>query len=357
MFFNTSPALCLVLRWWAGSFSEEYMTYYTKTHLTVEEQIKLLRERGMTIDDVAQAKWYLRTVGYYRLAGYWHGLRIEVEGELERRSEFNRAASFDEVVATYEFDRELRLLIFDAIERIEVMLRFQIAHVVGKSEAFAHRDPENYSLWFKSKSGDDASQFEKLLARVNRDESLSRETFAKHHIEKYGKPLPIWKAAEVLDFRTISEMYRGLNQKFGDQIARGLNVITKDGNGDSGVFGNWLRNLGYVRNICAHHSRLWNRNIGERIQPKSFKKFVDVVDVFGPYLPDQPGLKAENMARVYPTIVMISLLLEEPDSKSSWLPRVLSLIRESFPGKHSVAEMGFPLNFEKLPFWSPYLSS
>ena len=97
---------------------------FDKRPLTVDEQIALLKERGMVIPDEAKAKMYLCNISYYRLSAYWYTL-------LENPKQdhlFIRGTTFETVLDTYVFDRKLRLLIFDEIERMEIALRTTIIH-------------------------------------------------------------------------------------------------------------------------------------------------------------------------------------------------------------------------------------
>ena len=103
---------------------------YTKSPLTFEQQLQQLKERGLIIDNDDLALFHLKTISYYRLSAYWHPFRkINQDGIIS--DNFEEGTRFKEVMELYEFDRQLRLLLMDAIERIEVYTRTLFAYQIG----------------------------------------------------------------------------------------------------------------------------------------------------------------------------------------------------------------------------------
>lgn len=317
------------------------MLEYNKGHLSVDEQVDLLASRGMQIPDREVAHTYLRTVGYFRLAGYWHDLRIPIVGTKGRLSGFVETANLDDVVELYEFDRQLRLIVFDAIERIEVLLKFHLAHVVGLGDPFAHRDKANYAPWFCQPKGEEPSRLEKLMKRIQYVETRSREVFVEHHVEKYGEPLPIWKSMEVLGFREISELYSGLNQRLAERIAFNLGIVSRSGSGNSGVLGKWLAQLDYVRNLCAHHSRLWNRNMDVKIPPTSLKLITHAVDSVDIQMLFRTGEIRHATSRIFASLAVMGYFLDQIEIDHEWRNRLTEHIYRVLPVTRSLSEMGF----------------
>jgi abortive infection bacteriophage resistance protein len=108
---------------------------YPKGALTFQQQLDLMVSRGLEVADQARALEVLQCVSYYRLAGYWYGFR------LPGAEDFEPGAAFDEALRLYEFDRRLRLLVRDAVERLEVALRTAITYEFGHQYgAFGHLD-------------------------------------------------------------------------------------------------------------------------------------------------------------------------------------------------------------------------
>ncbi|XEI32720.1 Abi family protein [Aeromonas veronii] len=251
---------------------------YTKPWLSHQDQLAQLQRRGMTITDQTIALDYLERIGYYRLSGYWYPFR-ERSGEVILLSEqgrkpqkikttrvalehFKAGSRFIDAVELYVFDKRLRMLAMDALERIEIAIRVDISHTLGQLDPFAYLKPEclfaGFSQQLDESSG--VSKHHDWLGKHGRLIGRSKEEFVKHNKVKYGLPLPIWVACEVWDFGTMSTLYAGMRETEQDQIAAAYGVA------NGRVFATWLRSLNYLRNVCAHHSRLWNRNITE--QPK-----------------------------------------------------------------------------------------
>lgn len=121
---------------------------YAKPHLSVAGQIALLQGRGMAITDVPRAQSYLERIGYYRLSGYWYPFRQsrpakDATGNLkiEILDDFRPGTEFRHAVELYVFDKRLRLLFLDALERVEIGLRVDVALLLGARNPWAHRSP------------------------------------------------------------------------------------------------------------------------------------------------------------------------------------------------------------------------
>ncbi|MCK7471419.1 MAG: Abi family protein [Desulfomicrobium escambiense] len=155
------------------------------------------------------------------------------------------------------FDKRLRLLALDALERIEIALRVDISHTLGKLDTFAYLRPDflhsDFSHTLDPKSG--LSRHHDWLGKHAQLISRSKEEFVRHNKGKYGLPMAIWVACEVWDFGTLSKLFAGMRELEQDAIS------SRYGLHNGRIFATWLRSLNYLRNVCAHHSRLWNRNI------------------------------------------------------------------------------------------------
>lgn len=243
---------------------------YDRPWKSFQEQLELLSERGMQIGDEAAALEYLERVGYYRLSAYWYPFRVfETVDQTRQGRPITRATDrfvpdtqFVDAVRLYLFDKELRLRLTDALERIEIALRVDIAYLLGERDAFAHLHRGTFHPSFaRRKLGrDPRDNFEKWQERCLGLEKRSKEDFVKHYRQKHGPRLPIWVAVETWDFGTISQLFAMM------QVPDQQRIAQKYGVPDWEVFQSWLRSLNYLRNVCAHHSRLWNRNVID--QPK-----------------------------------------------------------------------------------------
>jgi abortive infection bacteriophage resistance protein len=248
---------------------------YTKQPLTLEEQARLLCSRGM-IGNIDLMIERLRVVNYYRLSGYWYPFRNRwrychvAEGGTPRREDwyvddtFQAGTSFEKVWNRYVFDRRLRLVVLDAIERLEVALRTQIAyhHVHYCKNPFAYVDNTSTSLP-NLRPGWQRDKFLKKITEANTlptPEKPSPDIFVNHFFKKYGDThtsMPVWMVSELLDFGCTVTFYRGLPYDVQKAIFLYFGVEDK-------VFLSWLLALNSIRNICAHHGRLWNIVLGNR---------------------------------------------------------------------------------------------
>jgi len=223
---------------------------YSKIVLTVDEQITQLKQRGLVINDVALANHYLSNVSYYRLAGYWWPMQSD-----KVNHQFKPNSRFEDVISLYNFDRELRLLLFDVIERIEIALRTKLIYHLS----------HEYGFWWFQKVEIFENTIELIRTLANLEEELERckDTFIKEHKKKYRDDLrfpPAIKTLEITSFGSLSKLYGNLKTtvKSKDTIAKEFNTVNHT------YIPSWLQSIAQIRNICAHHGRLWNKNLPGR---------------------------------------------------------------------------------------------
>lgn len=261
--------------------SDQKQVPYDKQYLTVQAQIELLKRRGMGVPDEELAETWLRRVGYYRLSGYWYPFRERrnaeaVEGKLpsiEVLDTFQAGTQLSHAFNLYVFDKRLRLLFLDAIERIEVALRVDIALMLGESDAWAHRNPNTFNRYFRSiDPADLAVRHSKWLAYLDLAAARSREEFVTHFFATYKDPLPIWIAIELWDFGTISAIVSGMKDQDLQTLADKYLIPKRT------MLASWIQCLNLVRNICAHHGRLWNRPL--IVQPSFPQRKIEVFEHF-----------------------------------------------------------------------------
>lgn len=293
----------------------------------------------------ASALRWLQRVGYYRLSAYWYPFRVfrlvqdAQTGAIEssRTDEFVPGTTFDDAVNLYLFDRKLRLLLADALERIEVSLRVEVAYRLGKNDTFAHLHEDAFHASFRDKvhKSSGKTAFAQWQAKYQGLVERSREDFVEHYRQKHGPDLPIWVAIEVWDFGAVSQLLGMM--KVADQQA----IAHRYGVDDWRVFASWVRSLSYLRNLVAHHSRVWNRNMVS--QPKM------------PLLASIPWTahftdQADLLAKPFVYLAMARHLVDITCPGSQWAQRAAELLR-SFPQqhsdrKHSLSGMGAPADWQ-----------
>ena len=229
----------------------------SKPFKSIDKQITLLRSRGMTIEDDGMARHALETVSYYRLSGYSYPFReYSPENAPECRSNhFIPGTSFDQIIRLYNFDTQLRFTVFEELSKIEVSLRAMIGYQIGAADPLLHMNPS--SLNERAWNADE--QKERRLYKdwqYHYENSLknSKEIFVQHHLENYGGTLPIWCAVHILDWGSLQTLFSMLPKEIRRQIAAKLQLTPS-------VLDSWLNCLRVIRNISAHHSRLFNRSL------------------------------------------------------------------------------------------------
>lgn len=278
---------------------------YTKSALTFDEQLHLIRQRGLTVSDPSRAALWLRKISYFRLSANFLPFK---DGE-----QFRPGVDFNDVAGLYIFDRKLRLLVMDAIERAEVAIRTAVTHEVAHAYGpFGHTSPTNFAPTY------DHARFMTELAT---EEQRTREAFVEHFRQKYrSEPhLPAWMATELLSFGTVSKLYRALAPGLKGNIAAPFGVQDK-------ILGSWLHALSHVRNICAHHGRLWNRGFG--VRPTLLSRSLTWPHVI------------PNSGRVYCTLVILRHMLRIVAPKCNWRTRLFELF-DAHPAV-SLDAMGIP---------------
>lgn len=304
---------------------------YAKPALTYEQQADQLLQRGMRADRALLIE-RLQQVSYYRLSGYWYPFRkFDPAGMGRRLDEFEPGTDFDVVWTRYVFDRRLRLLMLDAIERIEIAVRSQLAyHHSHQFGLFAYATDANA---LPGCAGPQRATFlQNLQTEINR----SKDTFVKHFKQKYGHQhnhLPVWMAVEIMAFGSVLTFYRGSPRRI-------KKVISSDFAMPDTVFSSWLLTLNTVRNICAHHGRLWNREIGTAPMIPLQKDYPDW------HLP-QPF----KHNRLFAALTICKWCVDRAAPQSGWAERMRALLAEhpSIPR----ASMGFPADWEHSPIWTP----
>lgn len=304
------------------------MTAFTKPAISIPDQCQQWIERGLTVSDCSRVEDYLHTIGYYRLGAY--SLPFQ-NGNPDHQ--FRPNVTFDNIRRLYVFDRELRLLVLDAIERIEVAFRSQFNnHMAQTYGAHWYLDEKYFIPKYDHKE---------LLASIELLGRRSKEVFVKHYRTKYTEPRlpPSWMVTELLTFGQLSIVFAKLS-KFSDQkaIAKGLNTTAE-------LLRSWMQSISYVRNTCAHHSRLWNRELGTApMVPKRPKgNWIRMPIVLG-----DPNVDPHT--RLYLMLATLEYLLQAVNPTSTWHERLKDLMDRN--PQVSKAHMGMPDNWDTDPFWS-----
>lgn len=220
-----------------------------KLPTTFEEQIQILKSRGLIVRNEDLAIRTLQRINYYRFGAY--GL------SLKQRDQFISGTTFEQILSLYEFDRQFRYLILEMTEQVEIAFRthisYYIAHTYG---AMGHLDGRHFV------------KHDLFMVELEKEVKRSQEIFIKHHIKRYEGNIPVWVAIEVLSFGSLSKLFSNMKNEARNEIAdRNYRVPAI-------YLVSWLKCLSYIRNICAHYGRLYNRPLTSK--PRLDRKAKDL---------------------------------------------------------------------------------
>lgn len=295
---------------------------YSKQAVSVADQIARLKARGLTITDEQKAESYLSNISYYRLRAYTYPFQDNTDSN----HPFVSKISFEEILNLYVFDRQFRLLVLDAIEKIEISFRTQIIYQWAMS--FGSHWHLDSSLFRNS------VQFAKHFTHLNKEIDRSTETFIDHYKTKYTQPQepPAWMSLEVSSFGLLSLMFRNL--KMGTEkkaVLRHYGLFKID------VLESWMHSFSNIRNICAHHGRLWNRRLTAHIKvPTNTKNLFITNKKVYPY-------------KVYAALCCMKYTLDIISPNHSFTAKLIELMKTCPLAQEK--EMGFPQNWQEEKFW------
>jgi len=220
-----------------------------KVSRTITEQIALLKSRGMLMKDEQTAAFYLGHISYFRLKGYWWDMQTDRINHI-----FAPNSCFEDVIARYNFDRQLRLILFDAIEFIEIALRTKLIYHL--SQAYG-------GLWYLDENiAMDKNKHQDYLADLQSEFARNGESFAKDFRTRHPNDNPdAWLIFEVITFGTLSKIYNNLKH----QLPQKSIIANEFGLNSINDLSSWLAAISYLRNVIAHHSQIFGRDILKRI--------------------------------------------------------------------------------------------
>jgi abortive infection bacteriophage resistance protein len=212
---------------------------------SIEDQINLLQKRGLIIEDLDKAKETLLDIGYYRLGFYWHHFYNS------KKEEFAENVNFKDITDLYYFDTELRFLLTQYLTRIEINFRTKVVYYISNKY-------KNSPTWFVDPKVIDNQFIKDFDNHYNED--FKRINVIKNHHKKYinDKYAPAWKTLEYFTFGTVFKIFESLNEdNIKERISNCYDMY------DIYKFMNFMKNIIFLRNICAHGGVLYDLNLGK----------------------------------------------------------------------------------------------
>lgn len=321
------------------------MTRFAKPALTAGEQLDLLIERGLHINDRERALRLLEVTTSFRLSPYMRPFQYPDDPE----HRFKPNARLSDIMQVYRFDSDLRQLVMVAIERVEIAVRTGISNHMActygthwyltPARFKAHFDHSRLLTELNDKLVKETRQYHRETERIERakvpeeikqvrKESRKRDNYPRYYALTYGQPahLPSWAMVEELSLGTLSHLFDGLDEY------RDRKAIARRFALPHHVLASWLHTLTFIRNVCAHHFRLWNRELSI---PPSWPKHLA-------FPAPQAGRGAPR--RLFTVLMMLTHLTTQISPDTRWPGRLHALLAEypDIPRK----PMGFPEDWE-----------
>lgn len=300
---------------------------------TIDEQISLLRAKGMEFTDLTEAKKVLARISYFRLKYFWTDL---IDDSTD--GDFMSGTSFDMVMERYNFDHNLRLVLFDAIEIIEVAFRAKIIYHMSRVAG--------NGLWYLDSSlFENVDRYQDFVLDLKYEFERSTEPFAKKYIENHpdwqgesmeGDNPDAWMIIEVASFGMLSKMYKNLKNQLPQKSA----IANDFGLYSSREFSNWIEIISLIRNIIAHHSRLWNRSLGKKIS--NIKRFRNL------WLNND--FSEAQKKKPYAVVCALVYLCNTVSGNNSVRDKIKALF-DSGSSSIPVQKIGIPANWRHEPIW------
>lgn len=230
---------------------------------TIDEQIEILKQRGLLITDEDKAKECLMDIGFYRLGFYLFPFEKTYPTVKNRTHEFIDNITFNNIVSLYYFDADLRNLLIYYINRIEINLRTYITYTVSnqyKSDPTWFRDP-------KYVRKDYLDSFEDKIYRTIKGNPVIKRHHEKYHNDRFA---PAWKTMEFMTLGNVLSLYKNLkDDNLKERIAKNF------GCNNMNLFVNYIETIRVLRNSCAHGACIYNITLSRGIKSGPIRQIND----------------------------------------------------------------------------------
>lgn len=295
---------------------------YTKLPLSIKDQIQKLKGRGLTFGNEERAAHYLSNISYYRLRAYTYPF----QDNKDPNHAFMKEISFEEIMSLYVFDRRLRIIVFNALEKIEIALRTKIIYEYAVVNGSHWHEEANL---FRSKH-----HFYGNINTLYQEIDRSNETFIEHYNSTYKNPIypPAWMSLEVASLGLLSKMFRNLKKG-----AVKTKITNEFGLTKPEFLESWMHSIANMRNVIAHHGRLWNRRF--------IAKPVIPYNTLNPFLKNQKIY--DN--KLYAILSCMNYILRIISPGNSFVNDIRALLKTN--PIVDIHEMGFPHDWKDEEIW------
>lgn len=304
----------------------------TKEFKTLDEQIEILKNRGLVINDIDKTKELLLRENYFFINGYRH-----IFMKNHKDSLFISGTTFEELYAVFQFDRSFRNVLFKNLLIVENNLKSIIAYKLSKKYGIREKDylkPSNFSQDIKK-----VRQVNDVLNKIKRQIKLNgrQHSATLHYISNYGY-VPLWILVKLLSFGMINELYSIL--KPDDKLA-----IAEYYNLDVETLGIYIALLSNYRNLCAHEDIVYDHRTQKEIPDTRYHMELDVPTTNDEYIYGKDD--------IFAVVIMLKCMLTESDftdfvNEVSYDLNLLDGRVNIIPQTKILDRMGFPSNWEEI---------
>ena len=329
--------------------------------MPIPELARRLERLGMQLDGEAPEE-YLKRVGYHRLGGYRYVFRQMLAPEEQnhaarryRMDQYYPGVRLSEVRNLEQWDGKLRSVVLQGCSELEVRLRASIAQVVAQRDPYGYLEQPNLEERACGARSGEGTKLEAWRSTVADAERVAaNEDFIIHHCATYpGVTLPIWALVDILSIGSLPFLLDLLKPDDGNDVARQFGVR----NGKS--LATWMRAVADLRNVCAHHSRLFNRSMKRSLRVRS--RDADPTGPLGHLMLPSDESTQDPGKKLYSVVAVLTHMLRSNERALQW-PRSLTTHIKKFPNREFpgsdlpalsvVASCGFPKEWRALDLWT-----
>ena len=294
---------------------------YSKSTTQPKDLVTLLKNRGLIISDEQKAVDYFTNISYFRFSAYLYPLLENPK----TAHKYKIGSTFEMALDMYRFDRKLRVLLFNEIEKIEVAIRTAMNNLISSALNDVFWMTENCHFA-------NPHSFSKSLSLIQSELNRSKEEFVEHFKNKYIEPYPpAWMISEIIPLGVLCGIFNNIQSMRIKKMVAGQFGLSVP------VFSSWILVLAILRNVCCHHNRTWNKD-----------HLVIPANIHSPVFPWIDSTKTDAK-RIYYRICIIKYLLFTVSPNNRFTQKIKSLLAE-YPTVDTRA-MGFPAGWQNEPLW------
>lgn len=304
----------------------------TKVFKTIDEQINILQERGLTIDDIDFAKEELIRENYFFINGYRH---LFLENGSDKY--YKEGTNFREIIALFNFDRQIRNIFFKNLLVVENNMKSIFSYQLSKEYGYREKDYLKNTNF--NRSPEKQRQINDLLRKMKRQIRINggQHQATNHYIKNYGY-IPLWVVVKVLSFGIVSELYTVMKESDQEEIAQVYGVSSEN-------LIRYLPILANYRNLCAHEDIVYNHKTNKLIEDNAIHAFLEI--------PIQNGEYIYGKNDILSLIIILKQLLSDTQfrlliSELSYEIDVLAGRLKSINIKKVLDSMGLPVNYKEI---------